>query len=143
MKPVRTEDDPSRIAKFANSKLAHSVKAQKAVLIVPDKDADGLSAGAILRHTLLLLGVKPDLIDVHTLAKGKTIHSEDERRKMAARSPAYVFVIDQGSRRGPAIIDGQHTGLVIDHHHATEDDFPAGSEHVRSEGEFCNHSHDC
>lgn len=101
---------------------------------MPDKDADGLSAGAILRHTLLLLGVEPHLIKVHTISKGNNIHTEDEREKMAANSPSYVFVIDQGSRPGPSIIDGPHIGLIIDHHHATESDFPMGSEHVR----MCN-----
>lgn len=113
---------------IANSE--DSAEAQKTVLIVPDKDADGLSAGAILRHTLLLLGLRKDLINIHTLSKGSNIHSQDEREKMELKSPAYVFVIDQGSRPGPPIIDGQHTGLIIDHHHATETDFPAGSEHV-------------
>lgn len=79
----------------------------------------------------MLLGVKPDLIHIHALLKGNNIHSQDERAKMAAKSPGYIFVIDQGSRPGPPIIDSEHTGLIIDHHHATEDDFPAGSEHVR------------
>lgn len=97
---------------------------------MPDKDADGLSAGAILRHTLLLLGLHQDFIKIHTVSKGCNIHSQVERGKMAAQSPAYIFVIDQGSRPGPPIIDGEHIGMIIDHHHATEDDFPAGSEHV-------------
>lgn len=112
------------------TEIKYSVAARKNVLIVPDKDADGLSAGAILRHTLLLLGVAPELLNVHLLSKGTNIHSETEREKMAAKSPSYIFVIDQGSRPGPRIIDAEHTGLVIDHHHATEDDFPAESEHV-------------
>lgn len=91
---------------------------------------DGLSAGAILRHTLILLGLSKERIHVHLLSKGTNIHSEDERQKMASCSPAFVFVVDQGSRSGPSIIDSPHTGLIIDHHHATEQDFPAGSEHV-------------
>ena len=97
---------------------------------MPDKDADGLSSGAILRHTLLLLGLRPDLVQVHLLSKGRTVHSDEERTLMSSHNPEYVFVIDHGSRSGPPLVDGDHTSLVIDHHHATERDFPESSEHV-------------
>ncbi|EGP88344.1 uncharacterized protein MYCGRDRAFT_109168 [Zymoseptoria tritici IPO323] len=110
--------------------ILQSAKSDGNVLIVPDKDADGLSAGAILRHTLILLGLSKERIHVHLLSKGTNIHSEDERQKMASCSPAFVFVVDQGSRSGPSIIDSPHTGLIVDHHHATEQDFPTESEHV-------------
>jgi hypothetical protein len=99
-------------------------------VILPDKDADGLSAGAILRHTLLLLGLSRDLIHVHLLSKGNNVHSEAERSAMLQLEPAYIFVVDQGSRPGPPLIDAAHTGLIIDHHHATATDFPKGAEHV-------------
>nr|POE77474.1 hypothetical protein CFP56_09121 [Quercus suber] len=95
-----------------------------------DKDADGLSSGAILRHTLLLLGLPPELIHVHLLSKGTTIHSEEERLKMEAHNPGYIFVVDHGSRSGPPVVTSEHQALIIDHHHATEADFPANSEHV-------------
>jgi hypothetical protein len=100
-------------------------------LIVPDKDADGLSSGAILRHTLILLGLREDLIDVHLLSKGNTVHSPSERALMEAYNPAYVFVLDQGSRQSPPLIsDPEVCSLVIDHHHATPTDFPERSSHV-------------
>nr|OQO20731.1 hypothetical protein B0A51_12765 [Rachicladosporium sp. CCFEE 5018] len=102
----------------------------KKTLIVPDKDADGLSSGAILRHTLILLGLRENLIDVHLLSKGNNVFDDVERARMLAYYPDYVFVIDQGSRSGPPIIDKPHTGLVIDHHFATEADFPKDSDHV-------------
>ena len=107
-----------------------SANAKKDVVIVPDKDADGLSAGAILRHTLVLLGLPKDLIHVHLLTKGNTVHSDSERDQIASHNPAYIFVVDQGSRSGPPLINADHTGLVIDHHYATPTDFPSGSEHV-------------
>ena len=98
---------------------------------MPDKDADGLSAGAILRNTLLLLGLSKELIHVHTLTKGNTVHSPEERIKMAACSPSYIFVLDQGSRPGPRLIDAEVVAaLVIDHHHATPNDFPQAAEYV-------------
>jgi hypothetical protein len=100
-------------------------------LIVPDKDADGLSSGAILRHTLILLGLKEDLIDVHLLSKGNTVHSPSERALMEAYNPAYVFVLDQGSRQSPPLVsDPEVCSLVIDHHHATPTEFPERSSHV-------------
>lgn len=112
--------------------LTHScsAQAQKRTLIVPDKDADGLSSGVILRRTLELLGLSSELISVHLVSKGNAVYSEAERELMKAVSPAYVFVLDQGSRKSGPLIDEEHTALVIDHHHATADDFPEGSTHV-------------
>ncbi|KAF2717131.1 DHH phosphoesterase [Polychaeton citri CBS 116435] len=104
--------------------------AQRRTLIVPDKDADGLSSGAILRHTLVLMGLPSELIDVHLLSKGTTVHSEGEREVMSARNPSFVFVLDHGSRSGPPIVEAAGVTLVIDHHHATPADFPERSEHV-------------
>jgi len=49
---------------------------------------------------------------------------------MVAYKPKHVFVLDQGSRSGPSVIDADHTALIIDHHRATPSDFPDKSEHV-------------
>ncbi|CAK1355784.1 hypothetical protein CB0940_00529 [Cercospora beticola] len=114
----------------ARSIILESAEAKSNIVLVPDKDADGLSAGAILQHTLLLLGVSPERIKTHLLTKGNTVHSDVERQRLASFNPEYVFVIDQGSRPGPPIVDSPHTGLVIDHHFATPSDFPEGSNYV-------------
>ncbi|KAL2202111.1 DHH phosphoesterase [Sarocladium strictum] len=106
------------------------VAAQKKTLIVPDKDADGLSSGAILKKSLMLLGLSEDLIHVHLLNKGTSIHDEGERKAMTSLAPSYIFVLDQGSRNSPPVIDGTHEALIIDHHFASETDFPEGSSHV-------------
>jgi single-stranded DNA-specific DHH superfamily exonuclease len=106
------------------------VTAKKRTLIVPDKDADGLTSGTILQRTLVFLGLDPDLISAHMLQKGRNIHDENERKAMAAHEPAYIFVLDQGSRRSPPVIDAPHRALVIDHHWALDGDFPEDSEHV-------------
>ncbi|KAI1760058.1 DHH phosphoesterase [Hypoxylon sp. FL1150] len=103
---------------------------KKKTLIVPDKDADGLTSGSILQKTLVLLGLAPDLISAHLLQKGSNIHDERERTAMAAHEPAYIFILDQGSRKSRPVIDSPHKALVIDHHWALEDDFPEGSVHV-------------
>jgi hypothetical protein len=107
-----------------------SAAANERTLIVPDKDADGLSSGCILQRTLVLLGLATDLISVHLLSKGGNIHGTHERAAMAAYNPSYIFVLDQGSRRSPPVIDPPHKALIIDHHYALDDDFPERSIHV-------------
>lgn len=99
-------------------------------MIVPDKDADGLSSGAILQKTLVLLGLAPDKISAHLLQKGSSIHDDYERASMADHDPEYIFVLDQGSRKSPPVIEKPHKAFVIDHHQALDDDFPEGSQHV-------------
>jgi hypothetical protein len=100
-------------------------------LLVPDKDADGLTSGAILRRTLILLGHEPGLILTHFVEKGANIHQDAEREAMLSKEPKHIIVLDQGTRRSPAVIDGPHKALIIDHHHAADElDFPEGSQHV-------------
>lgn len=107
-----------------------SVAAQKKTLIVPDKDADGLTSGAILQKTLIILGLAPELIETHLLQKGCNIHDVTERKAMAASDPAFIFILDQGSRKSPPVIDASHQALIIDHHWALGNDFPQGSQHI-------------
>jgi len=79
----------------------------------------------------MLLGLSAELISVHLLDKGTTIHSDEEREKMSVLKPAYIFVIDHGSRAGPPLVDDENTqSFVIDHHNATDADFPKGSDFV-------------
>lgn len=103
--------------------LCASVSASKRTLVVPDKDADGLTSGAILEKTLVLLGLDPDLIFVHLLEKGTNVRDESARKAMAAFEPGYIFVLDQGSVACPRLVKESKT-IVIDHHHALEDDRP-------------------
>lgn len=76
------------------------------------------------RHrTLVKLGLQPSLIDVHLVLKGSNIHDDEERSLMLEKDPAYVIVVDQGSRPGPPIIDKPDAKcLLIDHH--LSDEFP-------------------
>lgn len=107
-----------------------SVKAGQRTLIVPDKDADGLSSGAILRRTLVLLGLSPSLISAYLLEKGQTVHDDSARKAMTGLNPEFIFVLDQGSRPSGPLVDHEHRAVVIDHHHALENDHPQGSLHV-------------
>lgn len=100
-----------------------SASAQKPTLIVPDKDADGLSAGVIMYRTLVKLGLGSKHLDVHLVQKGSNIHEEDERSLMLEKKPSYVIILDQGSRGGPPVIDDPDAkSLILDHH--LSDDFP-------------------
>lgn len=112
-----------------------SAKAQESTLILPDKDADGLSSGAILHHTLTSLGLSSDLISVYFPPKGSNIHDDSTKEEITKRSPSYIFVLDQGSRKTPPLVNIPHTALIIDHHFATDGGFPEGASYVTA--------HDC
>ncbi|KAF4501229.1 single-stranded-DNA-specific exonuclease [Fusarium agapanthi] len=71
--------------------------AGKQTLIVPDKDADGLAAGAIIRKTLILLGLDCKLISCYTMNKNSLLHYMDSRTNIEAYKPSYIIVLDQGS----------------------------------------------
>ncbi|KAL0942062.1 single-stranded-dna-specific exonuclease [Colletotrichum truncatum] len=114
----------------ARNFIRECVAAGKPTLIVPDKDADGLTSGVILHRTLVLLGLDPSLISAYLPSKGTNIHDPSSREGMSAHKPSYIFVLDQGSRSSPPLIDAPHRGIVIDHHHALENDHPKDSLHV-------------
>jgi single-stranded DNA-specific DHH superfamily exonuclease len=98
---------------------------------VPDKDADGLSAGVIVHRTLVKLGLDAKHLAVHLVQKGSNIHEEFERNAMLEKKPKFVIVLDQGSRGGPPVIeDTQARSLVIDHH--LSDNFPKDAEVSKS-----------
>ena len=95
----------------------------------------GLSSGAILHHTLTSLGLPSELISVHFPPKGSNVHDEMTRETVAEKSPAYIFVLDQGSRKSGPLYKEAHTCLVVDHHFAEEGGFPEGADYVTA--------HDC
>lgn len=121
--------------RFEHRLISISATAQKPILILPDKDADGLSSGAILYHTLTSLGLPRNLISVYFPPKGSNVHDEITKEQITSIAPSYIFVLDQGSRRTPPIIDLPHQCLVIDHHFADEGGFPEGADYVTA--------HDC
>jgi single-stranded DNA-specific DHH superfamily exonuclease len=121
---------PKHQMEAARAFITECAATGKKALIVPDKDADGLSSGVILYQTLTTLGLPEDLISVHLVQKGNDIHTELERAEMASVEPSYIFVLDQGSRKSPPVIDKPHKALIIDHHYANDEDFPEGAEYV-------------
>lgn len=98
-------------------------------MIVPDKDADGLSAGVILYRTLTALGLPSSMIDAHLVQKGSNVHQDFERVAMEEKEPAFVIVLDQGRREAPPVVGLKGTrSLILDHH--LSDEFPEKAEVV-------------
>lgn len=99
----------------------------KKVLLLPDKDADGLTgestlfwqpgryidvtlvllAGYVMHKTIELLGLPATNIFVHVLSKGTNVHSPSEREVIESlverEGIERVVVLDQGSRPGSII----------------------------------------
>lgn len=114
---------PAKNLDDARTFIKECAASQRKTLIVPDKDADGLSAGVIVYRTLAFLGLTPSLIDVHLIGKSSTVHDEEERSAMLGKDPAFVIVVDQGSRSAPSVVNSPDTrSLIIDHH--LSDEFP-------------------
>ncbi|KZT00905.1 DHH phosphoesterase [Laetiporus sulphureus 93-53] len=111
----------------ARAFLTECAHAQQPVLLLPDKDADGLCSGFILHRTLLALGLAPSLLSVHFVAKGSNVHAASERAAIARHGPRYIILADQGSRACPPIADDASVRtLIVDHHQS--DAFPDGAQ---------------
>ncbi|KAF2264307.1 DHH phosphoesterase [Lojkania enalia] len=121
---------PKEQIELSRARILECAKAGKLTLIVPDKDADGLSSGAILHHTLTSLGLSSSLISVYFPSKGLSIHDKSTREAITSKASSYIFVLDQGSRKPGAVSDAPHKALIIDHHFAEKDGFPKGAEFV-------------
>lgn len=80
-------------------------------LILGHFDADGLSAAAILSHTLERAG-RP--ADIRIMGKGENPWSSDIRQELEDRQPGGLVVTDLGVREGE-ILPGVPT-ILIDHH---------------------------
>ncbi|KAL5531570.1 hypothetical protein ACEPAG_4447 [Sanghuangporus baumii] len=115
----------------ARAFIRECTRGKYTTLLVPDKDADGLSSGKIMHYTLTALGLPSDRILVHMLAKSSSVFQDSEREKMEAHGATRIIVMDQGSRGGPPLVSPiTKTGdtvrtLIIDHHES--DAFPEGA----------------
>ena len=85
------------------------------VLVAPDKDVDGLAAGAIAIRALERIGAIPSPM---LPRKGEHVHTPAMRARIGEARADGLVVLDMGSRRGP-IVEGLST-IVIDHHDARE-----------------------
>ncbi|GAA5834373.1 hypothetical protein JCM11251_007972 [Rhodosporidiobolus azoricus] len=115
----------------AKAWIKECVEGKHRVLIVPDKDADGLSSGLILSLALRALSHPSSLSAVYHLPRSANIHSSVAHEEMLATfpssgGPTRAIVLDQGSRPGPPLLPLDKTKvLIIDHHLSST--FPEGS----------------
>ncbi|PWN23556.1 hypothetical protein BCV69DRAFT_295881 [Microstroma glucosiphilum] len=95
-----------------------NITSDRPLVILPDKDADGLSSSLILHRTLIHLGLSEECIVIHHLSKGTNPASHSEVEAVKAHKPRAVILLDQGSRPGPPLLgEGDDTPvMVIDHH---------------------------
>ncbi|GAA5987002.1 hypothetical protein JCM11641_004415 [Rhodosporidiobolus odoratus] len=102
--------------------IKECVREKHRVLLVPDKDADGLSSGLNLSLALCALSHPASHIAMYHLPRGINIHSPQAQTEMLATfpdtgGPTRVIVLDQGSRPGPALLPPDKAKvLIIDHH---------------------------
>ncbi|KIP03310.1 hypothetical protein PHLGIDRAFT_111054 [Phlebiopsis gigantea 11061_1 CR5-6] len=101
--------------------IKECARTSPSTLLVPDKDADGLTGTLIIYRTLVALGHDPTKLIVHFVGKGANPHREDERARLAAHHVQYAIIVDQGSRPGPVLVLGAKN-LLVDHH--LSDEFP-------------------
>lgn len=122
---------PAATIEKATEFIKRAARSEETILLVPDKDADGLSAGLIVKRTLIHLGASPEDILEHHIPAGKNPASQTEREKYEAYGAKWIIVLDQGSPTGPPLVKGAEKGwqsdeegavrtMVLDHHHVVD-----------------------
>ncbi|GAA6062520.1 hypothetical protein JCM10212_001570 [Sporobolomyces blumeae] len=132
---------PQDQMRLAKDFILEAVKGKHRIALVPDKDADGLSACLVLYRLLVVaLSHPPELVEVYFLPKGVNVHSPvaqegvlnlrfestmTERDPNAGgdeyAGPTRAIVLDQGSRPGPPLFPPDKVDtLLIDHHQSLE-----------------------
>lgn len=134
-KRVHVEDWPAplRARELAADFIKRVAASPHLCLLVPDKDADGLSSGVILYRTLIGLGKSAESIGVHHIGAGQRPGSRSQRRVFEKSGARWIIVLDQGSAPSPALTTTAERGwnapeddeeivrtLVIDHHHVDD-----------------------
>ena len=100
------------------------------LLLVPDKDVDGLCGAMILHRTLTRkLRFSEANIVLHFLRKGENVHDSAVKDVLEAYGATHTVVVDMGSRGGPALC--KSPTLIIDHHQAW-DGYPEGAQILSS-----------
>ncbi len=96
----------------AGRRFMESIKPGENIALLFHGDADGCCAGAVMYRTLRLMG---DLLVFPVfMNKGESAYSESLAKRILAREPSRLIVMDMGSRNR-AILPGVST-MIIDHH---------------------------
>jgi single-stranded-DNA-specific exonuclease len=109
----------------ATARLHQAIKAGDLVAVYGDYDADGVTATALMTHTLTTLGGKvlpyiPDRFD-----EGYGLN-EDALTTLSGRGASVVLTVDCGIRSIKEVIHGNRLGLdmILTDHHFVGDEIP-------------------
>lgn len=96
----------------AGRRFLEGIEPDDTVVLLFHGDADGLCAGAIMLRALRFMGA--EMTFPAFMEKGESVYSETLAKRVLAREPSRIIVMDTGSRPLP-IVPGV-TSMVIDHH---------------------------
>jgi single-stranded-DNA-specific exonuclease len=101
------------IAKGVFSYFIHQIRHAERVVALHDSDADGVTAGVVWQRAFERAG----FASVHRVIpdRDRNAWTEPNRAIVQSANPAYLFVMDLGSRSEPVISD--IPTCFIDHHH--------------------------
>jgi hypothetical protein len=99
------------------------------ILLIPDRDTDGLTSGTILSRTLRLLSHPQSNIHTHFLPIGTSIFTRESLSEVVTlahtHAITHLILLDHGSRESPPLLPPPVKTLLIDHHSSSV--FPANA----------------
>ncbi len=110
----------------AIDRLAHAIRAKERVVVFGDYDVDGMTATAVLVHTLRALGAEPIPVLASRFDGGYGLSSRAVDRVLA-HAPGLVVTCDCGSSDHPRLARLREAGVdavVIDHHLVPSEPLP-------------------
>ena len=138
--PSSSDFDPPELLPdigVASELIAGAVAGRKPIAIVTDHDADGATSHAIIRLSLLAMGVAPEQISgflSHRLSEGYGVSDAVVDRMLPKLSPGTcIITADQGSTDEPRIARlraAGHSVIVTDHHGIADEGPPASANAV-------------
>ncbi|MEM1109355.1 MAG: single-stranded-DNA-specific exonuclease RecJ [Planctomycetota bacterium] len=131
LKPKLTDlDDPADLPGCTNAatRLAQAVRDQQPIVIYGDYDVDGVTASAILWHTLAALGHQDVTTYVpHRLDEGYGLNAEAFTQFADTEDKPLVVSVDCGITAVEVAAHAKSLGLeliITDHHHFDADNLP-------------------
>lgn len=127
----------------AATRLRHAIKAGELIAIYGDYDADGVTATALMTHTLTTMGGKvtpyiPDRFD-----EGYGLN-KDALTQLAQEGVRVVLTVDCGIRSVKEVIHANRLGLdmIITDHHFISDQIPPALAAINPKQPGCNYPFD-
>ncbi|KAA8893214.1 hypothetical protein FN846DRAFT_914301 [Sphaerosporella brunnea] len=115
---------PSKDIMAARDFIRESAASPKNILIVPDREPDGMASGTIVSLVLQLLGKPESEIRIHFTAAGFTIFNPLERARLSRvcqkENVSHVIVLGQGARASWSLLEKsiETKALIINDQHS-------------------------